>query len=186
MIEDGRTTRRTFLMGAGALAATGILPTPALAARGAKNSRQLGFRNLHTGETLTARYRVDGRPDMGALADINWILRDWRTNQATQMHVGVLDFMHDLRAKLVTDAPFEIISGYRSPRTNAMLRRRGRGGVAKRSLHMRGMAVDIRLPDTDLLVLARSARAMSRGGVGYYPRSGFVHLDTGRPRKWGF
>ncbi len=183
-------SRRRFLfhVGAGAAAAAtvGLVPAgSALAARlGLPPERSLSFRSLHTGERLTARYVRGGQHDAEGLAAIDHILRDWRTGEVYRMDRGVLDLLYAVRRRLDSDAPIEIISAYRSPKTNAKLAGRS-GGVAKRSLHMRGMAIDFRLPERDLAAVHRTALDMKAGGVGLYTRSGFLHVDTGRVRRWG-
>lgn len=189
----GGVSRRRFListsatLGLAAAASTGLVGfAPSAQARiDESGNRQLTFVNLHTDERLTAAYRKNGRVDPGALRDINYILRDWRTDEVTDMDVETLDILFDLRGRVDSDAPVEIISGYRSPRTNRMLAARS-GGVARRSLHMYGKAIDLRLPDQNLVEVARTALRMRRGGVGLYRRSGFVHIDSGRPRHWNF
>lgn len=172
--------RRIFLSGSLAM---GVGLSPVMAHAGLSQDRSLRFLHLHTGETTDTTYVVGGRYDLGALRAINWILRDWRTDEQTPMDVGLLDFLHDLRVTLGTDEPYQIISGYRSPRTNAALAAKS-NGVAKKSLHMRGMAADVRLAKQDLDAVVQAARAMKRGGVGRYVRSNFVHIDVGRPRAW--
>ena len=110
-------------------------------------------------------------------------MRDYRTGEVMRMDPKLMDILYVLRGKLDSAAPFQLISGYRSPKTNAMLRQRS-GGVAKHSLHMEGRAADVYLPDRDLKVLRRAALSLKAGGVGYYPKPGFVHVDTGRVRFW--
>ena len=111
-------------------------------------------------------------------------MRDVRNGQRFRMDRDLYDLLFDLHSRMETKEPFHLISGYRSPRTNALLRSLGRG-VAKRSLHMRGLACDVRLPGRDLRQLWRAARGMRRGGVGIYSRSNFIHIDVGRVRHWG-
>jgi uncharacterized protein YcbK (DUF882 family) len=175
--------RRAFLR----LAAAGLALPWARPATGdaevGTGSRALAFHNLHTGETVEVLYRVDGRLDPDGLREIDWVLRDFRTGEARPIARGLLDLLWRLRTVLETDAPYEVISGYRSPRTNAMLARTSRG-VSRASLHMRGMAIDVRLPDRPLPALRAAALTLGRGGVGYYPASGFVHVDVGRVRWW--
>ena len=143
----------------------------------------LAFRNLHTGETVDVVYRADGQLDQGSLREIDWVLRDFRTGEARQIDRRLLDLLWRLRSALDTTEPYEVISGYRSPATNAMLRREGRG-VARGSLHTRAMAIDMRVPDRPLTTLRDAALALRLGGVGFYPASGFVHVDVGRVRFW--
>ena len=145
--------------------------------------RALAFRNLHTGESVDVVYRADGEIDAGALREIDWVLRDFRTGEARQVDRRLLDLLWRLRAGLDTQEPYEVISGYRSPATNAKLAREGRG-VSRGSLHMRAMAIDVRIPDRPLTVLRDTALALRLGGVGYYPASNFVHVDVGRVRWW--
>ena len=178
-----RSWSRRHLLGAGAAtllatclpAAARAVPQPA--------AKSLEFLNLHTGERLHTTYWHGGRYDSGARAEIDQVLRDFRTGDVKPIDARLLDLLHALRRRLGTDAPFHVISGYRSPATNAMLSANS-GGVARKSLHMRGMAIDIRLPGRELNELRSAARSLQRGGVGYYPRSDFVHVDTGRVRFW--
>ena len=180
MSDPGDPVRRALLrLGLGGLCVLAALP--AAAAPGGR--RSLAFQHLHTGEALSVTYWADGRYIAGALDALDRLLRDFRTGEQIRMDVGLLDLLHRLHGAMDTTAPFHVISGYRSPRTNAQLVRQGRG-VSSRSLHMDGMAIDLRLPGRDLRDLRRAALALRRGGVGYYPRSGFLHLDTGRVRFW--
>ena len=145
--------------------------------------RALGFRNLHTGETVDVVYRADGQLDHGALREIDWVLRDFRTGEARRIDQRLLDLLWRLRVALDTTEPYEVISGYRSPATNAMLRRQSRA-VSRVSLHMQAMAIDVRVPDRSLAALRDAALALRLGGVGYYAASDFVHVDVGRVRIW--
>lgn len=159
------------------------VPSPLPAAPQLSLSRHLLLHNTHTGETGQcifagrAGYLADG------LARANRLLRDHRTGDIHAIDPALLDLLHDLAADLGADPDYEIISGYRSPATNAMLRRRS-GGVARRSYHMQGKAVDIRLRGVELSRLHRAALAQKRGGVGLYSGPGFVHIDTGPVRTW--
>jgi uncharacterized protein YcbK (DUF882 family) len=169
-------------MSATALAAG--LVCPGLHARGEPaGPRSLVFVNLHTGEELAADYWRDGRYDSGALSRIDHILRDHRADEATSMNRDLLDLLHRLKSSLGGDVPFHVISGYRSPQTNQALRKHS-NGVAKRSLHMQGKAIDIRIPDVKTGALYEAALALQGGGVGLYRKSGFIHLDVGRVRTW--
>jgi uncharacterized protein YcbK (DUF882 family) len=174
-------SRRRFLGCAGTVAA-GLLaaPRPALAA---VSERRLSFLHTHTREELSISYAsmVGYRPE--ALTRIDQFLRDFRTGDVHVIDPGLLDLLNDLSALAGTGEPFHVISGYRSPRTNAMLRGRSEG-VARYSLHMDGRAIDVRLPDVPLRQLRDAAVALARGGVGYYPGPKFVHVDTGRVRTW--
>lgn len=145
--------------------------------------RSLSFRNLHTGENLTVEYWSDGAYEPDALAAINYVLRDYRNGEVHVIEPKLLDLLVALRRNLETAEPFEVISGYRSPATNAMLHAE-HSGVAAKSLHMQGMAIDIRVPGRGLDSLHDTALAMRAGGVGYYPRDNFVHVDVGRVRRW--
>jgi uncharacterized protein YcbK (DUF882 family) len=145
--------------------------------------RALRFAHTHTGEHLSIEYfGAEGyRPD--ALATINHLLRDFRTGEVHDIDAGLLDLLYRLTRLTESDRPFEVISGYRSPVTNQRLRQRSEG-VAAGSLHMKGMAIDIRLADVPLASLRKAALSIGGGGVGYYPASNFVHVDTGRVRFW--
>lgn len=145
--------------------------------------RELGFLNLHTHEQLRCQYWANGRYDSGALEEIAYVLRDFRTDEIKAIHTGLLDLLATVQARVSSQKEFHVISGYRSPATNAKLNAQS-SGVAKRSLHMLGKAIDVRLPGTPLSVLRRVGRDLGWGGVGYYPKSDFVHLDIGRPRHW--
>jgi len=177
--------RRGFLK-LGALAAVaGFSPAPVLGAilGSSPPVRRLSLYNTHTGEALDAEYGIRGKYRADALQEINHILRDHRTGEVAPIDPGVLDFLHAISRKVGARVPFHIISGYRSPETNAQLRDRS-GNVARNSLHMEGKAVDIRLPDVSLRFLRQAALNLSRGGVGYYPKADFVHVDVGRVRFW--
>jgi uncharacterized protein YcbK (DUF882 family) len=173
--------RRAFLRTSGAaLLAAGAFKAPAFAAPAA---RRLKFENLHTGESLALDYWSDGAYHPEALTAINKVLRDFRTGEVHAIEPGLLDLLHDMNARLETPAPFQVISGYRSPQTNASLHEHS-SGVASKSLHMQGMAIDIRVPGRQLAAVHGTALALGRGGVGFYPTSDFVHVDVGRVRKW--
>jgi uncharacterized protein YcbK (DUF882 family) len=183
--------RRSFLGFGAAATASALLPGRAqaevrTAAKAARRERVLSFFNTHTGERLRTAYCCDGAYQPEALAQINHILRDFRQNEVKPIDPQLLDLLHELGGTLETDQPFHVISGYRSPSTNSLLRERGGGhtGVASRSLHMVGKAIDIRLPGVRLDNLRGAARSLKLGGVGYYPSSNFVHVDTGRVRYW--
>ncbi len=146
--------------------------------------RSVAFHNLHSDEKLEAIYFDRGEYLPDALAAVGRVLRDYRTGEVHVIEPRLLDLLHSLSSKVETVRPYQIISGYRSPQTNAMLHERS-GGVAVNSFHMKGMAIDIRLPDVELYQLHRAALEMERGGVGYYPESDFVHVDVGPVRRWG-
>jgi uncharacterized protein YcbK (DUF882 family) len=179
-------SRRDILKGA---AATSLffIAKPALAlepVRPVLPVRALSFINLHTDEKLKVTYFENGKYVKGALEEVNFILRDFRNDEVKDIDVELLDKLAVLHRRLRSNAPFEIISAYRSPETNAMLHARS-NGVATKSQHLLGKAVDVRLSDRDLKELRSAALKLGDGGVGYYPKSGFVHLDTGRTRSWG-
>lgn len=172
--------RREFLAAGGASL---FVPRPARAE--SMSARVLSFDNLHTGEKLTVEYWEAGRYQPDALAEVNHLLRDFRTGQVHPIAPQLLDIIALVRARLETNEPVSVISGYRSPATNAMLRsEHEHSGVASKSLHMQGMAIDIRVAGRSLAALHNAALAQRGGGVGYYPKSDFVHLDIGRVRAW--
>jgi uncharacterized protein YcbK (DUF882 family) len=177
--------RRRFLKTAaaacGVLGGFGLAP---LVAR-AGTARSLSFVHTHTGEALTVSYRQASCYDADCLSAVNHLLRDFRNGEVHPIDPGLLDILCGLKDQSGSDAPFEVISGYRSPRTNSMLRGNSRSsGVAEHSLHIQGQAIDIRLGGVRTLQLAELARGLGRGGVGYYAASDFVHVDTGRVRHW--
>lgn len=175
-------SRRGFLGLCAAAAPALAWPESALAAPAAA-TRALRFAHLHTGERLAVEYFTGGTYLPDALGAINHLLRDFRTGEEHAIDPRLLDLLHRLTAETGTRKPFEVISGYRSPATNARLRSHSEG-VASRSLHLVGQAIDIRLADLRLPALRDAARGLRAGGVGYYPASNFVHVDTGRVRTW--
>lgn len=180
--------RRSFLGLGAAATAVALVPGRAQAAISApaKRDRTLSFFHTHTGERLKLAYCCDGEYQPEALAQLNHLLRDFRVNEEKPIDPQLFDLLHELGGTLDTDQPYHIISGYRSPQTNAILRERGGAhtGVASSSLHMVGKAIDIRLPGVRLDHLRGAAASLKRGGVGFYPSSNFVHVDTGRVRYW--
>jgi uncharacterized protein YcbK (DUF882 family) len=146
-------------------------------------SRALSFHNVHTGETLKTVYFDKGQYVAGALLEVNYFFRDFRANLVRAIDPRLLDLLHRINRALDTTEPFNLISGYRSPATNAWLAGQSEG-VARHSLHIEGMAADINVPGRSLTLLQIVALAMRGGGVGCYPRSDFVHVDTGRIRRW--
>ncbi len=175
-------SRRNFLKAATGTAAILLAPT-ALAKPNQPKERILRLHNLHTGENLKATYWAEGQYLAEEIAALNRVLRDHRSNETYRMDQRLFDMLHVLQQQVDSNGTYHIISGYRSPKTNAMLNRNS-SGVAKRSLHMQGRAIDIRLPGVELKHLRQAALNMKAGGVGYYPRSGFIHIDTGRTRFW--
>ncbi|AWM77111.1 DUF882 domain-containing protein [Phenylobacterium parvum] len=161
------------------------LAVPALGASAAAASapRSLSVLNLHTGEKLAATYFEGGRYLPDALAALDRVLRDHRTGEVHPIAPGLIDLVADLAGQFGRPDAVQIISGYRSPASNAALHARS-SGVATRSLHMQGMAMDIRVPGAPLERLRNAALALRRGGVGYYPASNFVHVDVGKVRQW--
>ena len=145
--------------------------------------RRAALKNLHTGDAFSGVYFENGRYLPDALAEAQRGLRDWRTGDEHFMDPGLFDALHAIGGKLETRRPFQIISGYRSPRTNAMLHKKS-SGVASNSQHTQGKAVDVRIEGVDLTHLHKAALAVGAGGVGFYPVSNFVHVDTGRVRQW--
>lgn len=182
-IED--KSRRQFLKLGMLVAAAGLSPFPACAALldAAVRERSLAFYNTHTGESIKTVYWAEGGYIPQALADINYVLRDHRNNEIKNMSPVLLDLLYGINSMIEARQPFHIISGYRSPATNAKLAASS-GGVAKHSMHLDGKATDIRVPGHDLIQVRRAAFMLHGGGVGYYPGSDFVHVDVGRVRQW--
>ena len=176
-----------------AAAAASLLPKPLKASleklaresAGEKDVRALAFHNTHTNERLETAYFVAGRYRESGLTAIDWILRDHRTGDVARIDPALLDLLHLLREQASgpgTPAVYEIVSGYRSPRSNEMLRRHS-GAVARHSLHLKAMAADVRLSGVPLTRLHEAALDLRKGGVGYYAGE-FVHVDSGRVRRW--
>lgn len=180
LIDDNR--RRFLQLGLVAMTCAIATPTLAMMPR-TKGNKSLTFHNLHTDERLNVTYWKDGAYDPRSLQQVNKVLRDFRTGDVYPMRPALLDLLHDLQTRLGNHNTIEVISGYRSPKTNALLSSLS-DGVAKQSLHMKGMAIDIRLQGSTLRQIQNAALFMRRGGVGYYPSSGFVHVDIGRVRHW--
>src|SRR5262252_1049458 len=149
------------------------------------DTRTISLHHIHTGEDLTITYKRDGRYDEGALKQANHLLRDWRKNEEIRMDPRLLDIVWEVYRDVDAKGPIQIVCGYRSPATNAMLRRRSRG-VAQHSQHMLGRAMDFFIPGVPLEKQREAGLRLQRGGVGYYPSSGspFVHLDVGSVRHW--
>ena len=175
--------RRQLLLGLGGVAMFSMVPSKARASRSTQGVRTLGFYNRHTGERGQGSYWIDGDYQTNTLNDFNHLLRDHRQNETAPMDKRLFDLLFSLKQTLQVDEDFHVISGYRSPKTNQMLASRS-SGVAKKSYHMKGMAMDIALPDVNLKDLRDAAISLKLGGVGYYPSSGFVHVDTGPIRTW--
>jgi uncharacterized protein YcbK (DUF882 family) len=175
-------TRRSFIRAGTGLAA-GLLLLPLQSLANSQQERKLSFHNTHTGENTSAVYWAEGNYLTAGKREIDEILRDHRTDEIHPIDTDLLDLLYLLKAEVQGKRAFEIISGYRSPATNAELRKNS-AGVAKRSYHMQGKAIDIRLPGCDLKNLHTAAMAMRAGGVGYYPGSRFIHVDVGPYRSW--
>lgn len=158
-------------------------PLQTLVANG--DTRSLSFAHVHTGETISVTYKTRGRYDQEALKQINWLLRDWRRDEPTTMDPHLLDILWEVHRETGSRGPITIISGFRSPQTNSMLRARGRG-VARYSQHMVGKAIDFYIPGVELADMRAIGLRLQRGGVGFYPTSGspFIHVDTGSVRHW--
>lgn len=167
----------------GGAAALSSLAMPAWASALGDSPRRAVLHNLHTGDRFNAVYFENGRYVPQALAEAMRVLRDWRTGEERMMEPALFDALHAINTRLETNRPFQIISGYRSPKTNAMLHAKSKG-VASQSQHTLGKAVDVRIEGVQLAHLHKAALDVSAGGVGYYPKSNFVHVDTGRVRRW--
>jgi uncharacterized protein YcbK (DUF882 family) len=179
--------RRSFLA-LGAKTAVGLVlaqVTPAWATipSSCRKKKTLSFYHTHTQQCLEITYAKGGKYDHKALKKITTYLRDFRTAEEHPIDPAVLDILWSIQQEMCCSETYEVISGYRSPKTNRMLRRRSRG-VARRSLHMKGMAIDVRLSGKKTRDVRDCAIALKSGGVGYYARSNFVHIDTGRVRTW--
>lgn len=173
------TRRRVLGTAVVASAVAFIRPVPAISFA----PRSVSLYNTHTGEWVRTVYWADGHYIREAVRDINWVLRDHHSNEVRPMNAGVLDVLGMLRHRLESHDPFLVVSGYRSPSTNAWLREHS-SGVASNSYHIKGMAIDLRSEGRDLSQVHRAALSLRCGGVGYYPRSDFVHVDCGPVRCW--
>ncbi len=181
---DVTKSRREFLamgfVSAGAL----LIPDVILAAvKEIPSEKKLSLYNPRSHDDLATVFWKNGRYLPEALSNINYMFRDSRTGEVTEINKELLDLLYSIQQQLKTKEPIHLISGYRSPRSNALLRKR-RKGVAKNSFHMYGKAVDLRIPGCSLKAVRRAAMSCEVGGVGYYPRSKFVHLDVGKVRYW--
>ena len=172
------------LLGAAATAAVLLGATAGFQGAAADGgTRTLTFLHTHTNESATVTYRRDGRYDDEGLRQLNWLLRDWRVDEPAKMDPRLLDIVWEVYRESGSQAPIQVISAYRSPPTNAMLRHRSKA-VSEHSQHMLGRAIDIRLPDVPTDRLRAVAMRLQYGGVGYYASSAFVHVDTGSVRAW--
>lgn len=173
----------------GAFAATMVVAAPTASnafgfLRGAGDIRRIRMYNGRTGESLDTIYWIEGQYIPESLQDVNRFVRDWRTNEVINFDARTLDILSASHRLMDSTEPYLLLSGYRSPKTNAMLRSRS-GGVARNSLHMTGKAADVRLKSRSVSQMARAAEACSSGGVGRYSGSNFVHMDCGPVRHWG-
>lgn len=179
-------SRRTLLKTGLVAGLTIVMPTTLFARvdRDLTVERCLSLKNLHTGEVVKDIPYWNGRGyQTDALGTLNHLLRDYRTGELKEIDPQLFDLLYGVQNKLGICAEFQVISGYRSPKTNNQLRQHSKG-VAKNSLHMQGKAIDVRIPGCDLSLLRRTAMSLQGGGVGFYPKSDFVHIDTGRVRYW--
>lgn len=178
-------TRRRFIkhLALGSLCAFGSPSIVLAASSGLGRHKTLSLEHHHTGETLKLTYFERGRYIRGALDEVSYFLRDYHNDAVHNVDPALLDQLYDVKLLLGLNKPFHIVSGYRSPQTNASLRRHSHG-VARNSLHMQGKAVDIRVEGVSPRTIRDAAIALQVGGVGFYPYSNFVHLDTGDIRSW--
>ncbi len=179
-------TRRALL---GVFCSTALAAAPVCAnafgfLRGAGDVRKIRMYSGRTGERIDASYWIDGKYVRDAMKEINSFMRDFRTNEIKRIDERTIDILAASHRLLDADAPFLLLSGYRSPKTNAMLRLRSKS-VARNSLHIKGQAADVRLNGRNVAQVAKAARSCSAGGVGRYSRAGFVHIDCGPVRTWG-
>ena len=188
-MNDNRSTGMTRRALLGAFAATTVVAAPTFAnaagfLRGAGDIRRIKMYSGRTGERLDMIYWIEGDYISDAFKEINHFMRDWRTDDVVKMDLRTVDIMAAAHNLMDVNEPYMLLSGYRSPKTNAMLRSRS-GGVAKNSLHMRGQAADLRLASRSVNQMAKAASACHGGGVGRYSGSNFVHIDCGAVRSWG-
>lgn len=185
---SNKTTRRAVL---GAFASAGIVMIPAAPVyagifgynKGAGNIRKVNLRSGRTGESINTIYWIEGQYIKPALEEINYFMRDWRENEVVNMDRRNIDLIAAVHNLLETEEPFQMLSGYRTQRTNDMLRRRSRR-VAKKSYHIKAMAGDLRLGTRTVSQISAAGLSCNAGGVGKYYRSNFVHLDSGPIRTW--
>lgn len=187
--HDSTPTRRRVLTGLAASALLGSLARPVQALEAEVPQwltipRRLVMRNLNTGERLNTVFWRDGAYDPAALATVDRFFRDWRTGEVVQTAASLLEILWRVQMAARFTVPIEVLSGYRSRQTNEMLRRTLGESVAHRSFHIRAMAADIRLPKLSSLAVAHYANGLGLGGVGFYPDSDFVHIDSGPRRVW--
>jgi uncharacterized protein YcbK (DUF882 family) len=178
---EGAASRREVVRAAFAGLVCSTLAPAALAA--SASTRSLHIRRVQTDDSFDGIYWRDGRYDREALRRLDWVFRDPSAGEATPMDPRLFDVLHTVARRMDATDAFEVISGYRAPETNAQRARESRR-VSRVSLHMSGMAADVRLPGRDSFGVARLAAEIQTGGVGLYRRDGFVHLDCGPTRRW--
>lgn len=183
-----KSISRRDVMKTGLWAAAGTFLLPSVADAAAvkmpkSGSYDIDFTNCHTGERFSGTYRVGGKYLPDAFEEINYVLRDFRVDEVFPIDPRVIDIIYMVRRKTGSNKPLEILSGYRSPKTNNMLRSAS-AGVARNSMHLSGQAIDFRMAGASTRGLRDIAAGFKAGGVGYYPRSNFVHVDTGKIRTW--
>jgi len=178
--------RRFFLKHSAGVAAASLLPVTRTASANLPppSARDLSMVHTHTRERIALVYAVERSYVPDALSSLNHFLRDHYSGDVGQIDPRLYDLLHQVRSLVGGTQPFEVISGYRNPATNETLRATRGGGVARHSLHMEGRAIDVRLPGVPLADLRDAALSLKAGGVGYYPGQQFVHIDTGRVRRW--
>lgn len=179
-------TRRSLITSGLALASSLALPSASLASVNPAfraQARSVHLVNPHTGDKLRTVYWEKGAYQNEPMKDIAYMLRDHRSEDMSPIDPRLIDILYMLQAKLETQAPFEVVCGYRTPRNNAFIYKRERG-VARNSYHMYGRAIDIRMKERPASTIQRAAWALQQGGVGYYPKANFVHVDTGGVRRW--
>jgi uncharacterized protein YcbK (DUF882 family) len=192
-MKHHKHSRRTFLRNSAKLAIGGMMlpfaqktlaSAPASLPELPSDARSLAFKHTHTGERISLVYAIEDRYVPDALTALNRFLRDHYSGQIGSIDPQLFDLIHRLQLTLGCAEPFHVISGYRCQETNETLKNTRGGGVAKRSLHMDGKAIDLRLPGVPLTDVRDAALSLKRGGVGYYQHDQFVHIDTGRVRHW--
>ncbi|MFN3827741.1 MAG: YcbK family protein [Micavibrio sp.] len=184
--QQGLSRREVLKAGLWGAAGTILFPTLAEAAAfkmPKAGSYDISFLNTHTGERFSGTYRVGNKYLPDAFEEINYVLRDFRTNEVFPIDPRVIDIIYMVHRKTGRNQALEILSGYRSPKTNAMLRNAS-SGVARNSMHLSGQAIDFRMAGVSTRGLRDVAVGLKAGGVGYYARSNFVHVDTGKFRTW--
>ena len=187
MTDQPTVISRRGLLRAFAATALVAAPTYSTAAgflRGAGDIRRLKMYSRRTGESLDVIYWIEGDYIKDALTEVNWFMRDWRRDQSRAIDTRTVDIIAATQQLLDTSTPFLMLSGYRTAETNALLRKRSRS-VAKKSLHIKGQAADLRMQGKSVRQVARAAASCAAGGVGRYSRSNFVHIDCGEKRLWG-